>query len=147
MYMTETWKVVATFDNYEVSSLGRIRHRMYNRILKHWLRVGYPTIELQQTGRSKRFHIHRLVAEAFIPNPTNSTVVNHINSNRQDNQVKNLEWCNFKENLNYHHFLMANIPYILGKIMEDVKTKIPESELNSPTTILQSLERVKSLYH
>jgi hypothetical protein len=109
--------------------------------------VGYPTIELQQTGRSKRFHIHRLVAEAFIPNPTNSTVVNHINSNRQDNQVKNLEWCNFKENLNYHHFLMANIPYILGKIMEDVKTKIPESELNSPTTILQSLERVKSLYH
>ena len=59
---------------------------------------GYKRVKLTQNGKRKSFLIHRLVALAYIPNTYNKPIVNHINSNRTDNRVENLEWVTHKEN-------------------------------------------------
>ena len=65
--------------------------------------LGYASVRLRREsdGQQKSYRIHRLVAEAFIPNPNNLPMVNHKDENRQNNDVKNLEWCTNRYNLNY----------------------------------------------
>lgn len=64
--------------------------------MKPWLTSSkYPHIKLQ----GKHYDVHRLVAEAFVPNPNNLPVVNHINEDREDNRAENLEWCTQQENI------------------------------------------------
>lgn len=62
---------------------------------------GYMQIQLWNSGKRKPFSVHRLVAEAFIPNPDNLPQVNHINEDKSDNHVDNLEWCNNQQNTEY----------------------------------------------
>ena len=80
----EIWKGIRDFPNYEVSNLGRIRNKKFDRILKP-LEVGwgYVVVELWNNGQSQSKKIHRLVAEAFIPNPNNKPQVNHIDGNKK----------------------------------------------------------------
>lgn len=61
----------------------------------------YKFCYLWKDNKSQRFYIHRLVAETFIPNPNNYKEINHINKNRSDNRVENLEWCTAKYNKTY----------------------------------------------
>ena len=68
-------------------------------VLKPHPKNGYLAVNLYKDGKVKHFYIHRLVAEAFIPNPENLPCVNHINANKQDNAVGNLEWCTQSENI------------------------------------------------
>lgn len=68
--------------------------------MKTWYqKSGYENIKLCKNNQTYSFLIHRLVAEAFIPNPNNLPEVNHKNKNPQDNRVENLEWCSRKDNL------------------------------------------------
>lgn len=104
----EIWKPIPNYENYEVSSLGRVRSLNYNnqtdkvRILKLAIRKdGYTQIMLNKEGKCKMYSVHRLVAEAFIPNPNNLPCVNHIDENKQNNDVSNLEWCSYGYNINY----------------------------------------------
>ena len=98
----EQWKVVKDFKNYEVSDEGKIRNISTGRILKPKLnRGGYNIVDLYIKGRAVTKRIHRLVAEAFIPNPDNKSDVNHINENKTDNRVKNLNWMTRTENINH----------------------------------------------
>lgn len=64
-------------------------------------KYGYLQVGLRKDGKQKRFYVHRLVAEAFIPNPYNLPEVNHKNEDKSDNRVENLEFCDRKYNSNY----------------------------------------------
>ena len=72
------------------------------RILEEWRDIkGYLHIKLTKDGTGKRYATHRLVAEAFCPNPENLPCVNHCNERRDDNKAFNLDWVSVKENNNY----------------------------------------------
>lgn len=84
--------------NYSVSDLGEIRKDTNGYIMKPYIQNGYAHVTLQINKKPKRFNIHRLVAIAFIPNSENKPYVNHIDGNKSNNCVKNLEWVTAAEN-------------------------------------------------
>ena len=95
----EKWKSVNGFANYEISSCGRVRNATTERILKpRTRRDGYLDVGLSKNGTSKRLLIHRLVAEAFIDNPEGKRCVDHIDSNRKNNNCENLRPATHAEN-------------------------------------------------
>lgn len=97
------WKPAKGFNGlYLISDDGRVFSVRSNRILTtRTEKTGYKTIELNVNGVSKKMFVHRLVAEAFIPNPNNYPVVNHKDEDPGNNSVDNLEWCTYKYNINY----------------------------------------------
>lgn len=104
----ELWKDIPGYDGlYQVSNLGRVRSLNYKmtgrvQVLKLTNRGrGYLCVALCKDGNKKMFSVHRLVAEAFIPNPDNLPQVNHINEDKTDNRASNLEWCSAMENSNH----------------------------------------------
>ncbi len=110
----EIWKPIEGYEGlYEVSNKGNVRsvdrYVMYgNRccLLKgkprkaHLISTGYLMADLYKNSQRTHYLIHRLVAEAFIPNQSNLPCIDHINTIKTDNRVENLKWCSYKENMN-----------------------------------------------
>ena len=101
--MKEEWKDIENYEGvYQVSSFGRVKRLNTNRILKSGKsKGGYPYVVLSKNGITSNKTIHRLVAEGFIPNPENKSDVNHIDEDKTNNIVSNLEWMTRKENINH----------------------------------------------
>lgn len=104
----EIWKSVKGYEGrYEVSSTGKVaslKFRGHNKrgILKNRVTGnGYLQATLFKDGKRHYCLVHRLIAEAFIPNINELPQVNHLDENKQNNNVNNLEWCSPKENCNY----------------------------------------------
>ena len=98
----EVWKPIPGFENYEISSEGRVWSKKTNKILSVQDNgKGYKLVKL--VSNKNRFLVHRLVCLLFIdnPDPEHLTEVNHINEDKGDNRSCNLEWCDRKYNLNY----------------------------------------------
>lgn len=96
---TETWRKVKDYDNYSVSTFGRVRNDDTNRILKHiFSSNGYCLVNLFKNGKAKQFYIHRLVLIAFRTNPKNKKCVDHKDHNRTNNNIHNLRWATTQEN-------------------------------------------------
>ena len=110
--MIEEWRPIEGYEGlYEVSNTGRVRsldkYDSMNRFLRgRILRLftdglGYLRAQLYSNSKRKSFLVHRLVAQAFIPNPDNLPQVNHRDENPSNDSVDNLEWCDGKYNVNY----------------------------------------------
>lgn len=103
----EIWKIVTGHTDYEVSYYGNVRsckNPSNPRLLKQHPvgKGGYYKIALSTNGELTQKLVHRLVAEMFIPNPEEKPCVNHIDGNKLNNVVDNLEWVTQYENLNKH---------------------------------------------
>ena len=111
----EQWKPIKGYEGfYEISSFGRVRSvqrivtktnnkqmTVHERILKTYINKGYEYVSLCKDSIYERKKVHRLVAEAFIPNPHNYPCVNHKDEIKNNNLVTNLEWCTYEYNSNY----------------------------------------------
>ena len=99
----EIWKDIEGYEGlYQVSNLGRVKRVTTNRILKSSKHVsGYLMVNLSKNSVTSHQRIHRLVAQAFIPNHENKHDINHIDENKTNNHVSNLEWSTRKENCNH----------------------------------------------
>ena len=96
----QIWKDVLDYEEYyEVSNLGNVRSKKTNKYLKLSNKNNYYIIALcKPNEKRKLFRVHRLVATAFIPNPDNKAEVNHIDKNKLNNNVNNLNWMSHQEN-------------------------------------------------
>lgn len=116
----EVWKPIKGFENrYLVSNLGRViglsrevsigknKRTIYTRFLNltPHKNTQYVRVILYNDSGDKTMLVHRLVAEAFIPNPENKSIVDHIDADRTNNKVSNLRWVTTKENMNNENYL------------------------------------------
>lgn len=96
------WKDIPNFEGlYQVSSKGEIKNKKTNKILIGGIKKGYRQVILVKKGKRKYCNVHRLVAESFIDNPKNKPQVNHIDGNKLNNCVDNLEWATRSENMKH----------------------------------------------
>ena len=147
--MMENWKKINGFENYEVSNLGNVKRvectitysngmkcKYKEKLLKFEFNRKnkrnqfYKRVTLSQNNIQRRFQVHRLVAEYFIPNPLNKKFINHIDGNPENNIVENLEWCTSSENEKHSYYKLGKITNVI------IRRKIP----------LQDIEKIKILY-
>lgn len=133
----ETFKKIDEFNNYSISNLGNVRNDKTGRILKAYIKPsGYMQVQLGR--RTIPQYIHRLVAKAFIPNLENKPQVNHINGNKQDNRVENLEWVTASEN---------DLAYGYTSRIENRKKKILATNLNGEKIIFNSRDETARYFN
>lgn len=153
----ETWKAIKGYEGlYEVSDIGRVKSLGNNKSKKEKLLkpskncYGYLFVGLCKDGKVKHVFVHRIVAEAFIPNPLGLETVNHKDEVKTNNFASNLEWLSFRDNHEYgtrnKRVAEANInhPSLSKKVqMFDKKT----SELLATFPSTMEAGRVTGIYH
>lgn len=122
--MEEIWKIIENSGGkYEVSNLGHVRSTLKKINKKPSINKGYHKVGIIENNCKKERFIHRLVAKAFIPNPENKPEVNHINGDKSNNTISNLEWVTPKENMAHSRLTGLNkghkktLPSISKKVL------------------------------
>lgn len=154
MIEKEIWKDIPGYEGYyEVSNLGRVKSveriiinkqrpkKCKAQIMKSFIVHVYLSVGLRK-GEKRMKLVHRLVAQAFIPNPENKATVNHINGDKFDNNVKNLEWATQKENS--HHAWKTGLmhPAIGAK---NAITKISDDNVRKIRTLYNEGMKMKEI--
>lgn len=149
--MEEIWKDIKGYEGkYQVSNLGRVRGLISTpKILTGYKNEsGYMNVSLE----GKQYKLHRLVAGAFIPNPENKPVINHINENKLDNRACNLEWKTHKENINHNCLIeRTNIEREINKgsiiVVHNKHSKQIVGTYNSQADVCRALGIHRRLLH
>lgn len=142
MNINEIWKPVVGYEGlYEVSSFGRLKRIAAARGTV----VGYiftPSLDTKgylrtritdKNGKCKTIKMHRVVAEAFLPNPDNLPIVNHINGITTNNYVSNLEWCTHAYNMQHSFSVLKRKPTFLNKFGGDHNRSVRLKAFNIDT--------------
>lgn len=108
-------KEIKDYPGYFITEDGKVWSSKSNKFLSFKDVNGYNKVQLYHNKKRKYFFVHRLVAEAFIPNPNNLPYVNHKDENRKNNNVDNLEWCTTKYNNNYGNRIKKMKQALLNK--------------------------------
>ena len=96
------WKKITNFSGYSVSDEGNVRNDLTGKVLKNRsLATGYQLVTLCDNNGHHQKSVHRLVAKEFIDNPRGCDFVNHIDGDKANNRVENLEWCTQSENMKH----------------------------------------------
>lgn len=95
--MEEIWKPIIGYEGlFEVSNLGRVKNSRFNKLKKARIRSGYYSVTLFKNGKLKSVSVHRIMAESFLADK--KECVNHIDGNKLNNNLNNLEWVSYREN-------------------------------------------------
>ena len=132
----EIWKDY--LYNYQISSLGRFKNKVTNHIYKPRLNNKgryYVCVSMGSRTTRKTILIHRAVAETFIPRDNDELEVNHIDGNRQNNNVNNLEWCTRCENVEH-----AKINKLFKYGLDNHKTKLSDDDVLAIRKLYQTQE-------
>ena len=157
----EEWKAIAGYEGlYEVSNLGRIKSlsRIDSRGYKRNEKIlklnkdsgGYLKVSLYKNGKPKQYLVHRLVAQAFIPNPNNLPEINHkINDfeHRSDNRVENLEWCTRDYNCNYSNHNEKMSESKKGKLLGDKNPRARKVKCTTTNEIFNTMKEAGEKYN
>lgn len=152
----EIWLPVKSYEGiYEISNLGRVKsitrfvtdilngkervHRINGCIFKYRVdQKGYPIVKISKNGHYRNIPVHRLIAAAFIENPSNLPAINHINGIKSDNRIENIEWCTIGDNT--RHAFASGL--IKNKGVDNVSAKLSENQV---IEIINSKEPTKNL--
>lgn len=138
--MTEEWRDVAGYEGlYQISNYGNVKsvaradtvgrkrkERLLTQTNSSW---GYKCVKLCNGETQKTVRVHRLVADAFIPNPDHHPCVNHKDEDKNNNRADNLEWCSWRYNAIYGHRLdsVSGENYTKSKLSKDQVIRMKES--------------------
>ena len=157
MEQEELWKpVVGLEDRYEISNKGRCRSKYREYTSKHGHKRHVPSkvlkpqyheyvtyVLMHKEGKQHIHTAHRMVAEAFIPNPENLPCVNHKDENKYNNDIDNLEWCTWKYNNNYNERYVRIGYKLKGR---PAKNRVPVIDINSGTVYSSRTEVCTKLH-
>jgi hypothetical protein len=165
----ELWKDIEGWEGiYQISNNGNVKSFRWNKekLLKIQTDTGgysFISLHVSEGKRDKRL-IHRLVAQAFIPNPDNKLEVNHKDLNKKNNHIDNLEWATRSENIKHsikhgHHYIPKGVQQPKAKINDDIAKEIKielkngkmpmeiSKKLNVPYYIVKDIKRCRTWNH
>lgn len=139
----EEWRDVLGFEElYQVSNLGNVRTVKRGEatvMAQEKQQNGYLSVHLRNRGIERRASVHRLVAEAFIPNPDGLRDVNHKNGIKTDNRLENLEWMSHSDNIKHQYQVLKTGRY--GHLYKPTEPLIKDEEIISFISLLERFDR------
>lgn len=149
--VNEEWRDIEGYKGlYKISNLGNIISfygKYKKQLKKHYNKSGYQIAILIKDGKYKTHYVHRLVAQAFIPNTENKPCIDHINTDRTDNRVENLRWVTQKENCNNPKTITAYScnNNMLGKVGKTNHLSKPIIQLNTYDELVKKWDCVNDV--
>ena len=148
--METDFKLITGYGNkYYINKNGIVINKKTGRELKAYItKNGYKMITLCYNNKSKKIFLHRLLATLFLPNPFNKPFINHIDGNKLNNDINNLEWCTSHEN-NLHAWKNGLCENVRKKLIENGRkrdlTKLHEASKKACTGLKRSIETRKKI--